>query len=84
MGVPAGALAGEYVGVSAEIGLGLGAGANVLLGGSDRTIALQPLSLQGVDRDQRDRGRVIAQPALVLGTDRPAQLRFKVIEALTT
>jgi hypothetical protein len=46
-GVPAGALAGEYVGVSGDIGIGVGAGANVLLGGSDRTIALQPLSLQG-------------------------------------
>jgi hypothetical protein len=46
-GVPAGALAGEYVGVSADVGVGLGAGANVLLGGSNRTIALQPLSLQG-------------------------------------
>jgi hypothetical protein len=46
-GVPAGALAGEYVGVSADVGIGLGAGANVLLGGSNRTIALQPLSLQG-------------------------------------
>ena len=46
-GVPAGALAGEYVGVSADFGLGLGAGANVLVGGSNRTIALQPLSLQG-------------------------------------
>src|SRR5215472_575520 len=46
-GVPAGALAGEYVGVSADVGLGLGGGANVLLGGSNRTIALQPLSLQG-------------------------------------
>ena len=46
-GVPAGALAGEYVGVSADVGLGLGAGANVLLGGSNRTVALQPLSLQG-------------------------------------
>jgi uncharacterized protein DUF992 len=46
-GVPAGALAGEYVGVSADVGLGLGAGANVLLGGSNRTIALQPLSVQG-------------------------------------
>jgi len=47
VGVPAGALAGEYVGVSADVGLGLGAGANVLLGGSNRTIALQPLSVQG-------------------------------------
>jgi hypothetical protein len=46
-GLPAGALAGEYVGVSGDLGIGLGAGANVLLGGSGRTIALQPLSLQG-------------------------------------
>ena len=46
-GVPAGALAGEYVGASGDIGIGLGAGANVLVGGSGRTIALQPLSLQG-------------------------------------
>src|SRR5262245_14548012 len=58
-GVAAGALAGEYVGVSADVGIGLGAGANIqypstclqtwlsLLGGSNRTIALQPLSLQG-------------------------------------
>jgi hypothetical protein len=46
-GMPAGALAGEYVGVSGDVGIGLGAGANVLVGGSNRTIALQPLSLQG-------------------------------------
>ena len=46
-GVPAGALAGDYVGVSGDIGIGVGAGANVLLGGSGRTFALQPLSLQG-------------------------------------
>jgi hypothetical protein len=46
-GVPAGALAGEYVGASGDVGLGLGAGANVLLGGSGRTIALQPLSVEG-------------------------------------
>jgi hypothetical protein len=46
-GVRAGALAGEYVGVSGDIGVGLGAGANVLVGGSGRTFALQPVSLQG-------------------------------------
>lgn len=46
-GVPAGALAGDYVGVSGDIGIGVGAGANVLLGGSGRTFALQPISLQG-------------------------------------
>jgi hypothetical protein len=46
-GVPAGALTGEYVGASGDIGIGLGAGANVLVGGSGRTFALQPISLQG-------------------------------------
>jgi Protein of unknown function (DUF992) len=42
-----GALAGEYAGASAEATLGAGLGANVLLGGSNRTIALQPLSVGG-------------------------------------
>ena len=46
-GIAAGALAGEYVGASGDIGLGLGVGANVLVGGSGRTIALQPLSVEG-------------------------------------
>jgi len=46
-GIPAGALAGEYVGASGDIGLGLGAGANVLIGGSQRSFALQPVSLEG-------------------------------------
>lgn len=46
-GAPAGALAGEYVGASGDIGLGLGVGANVLIGGSGRTFALQPVSLEG-------------------------------------
>ena len=42
-----GALAGEYVGASGDIAVGVGVGANVLLGGSNRTIALQPLSVEG-------------------------------------
>ncbi len=46
-GTATGALAGEYIGASGDIGLGLGAGANVLVGGSGRTFALQPLSLEG-------------------------------------
>ncbi len=46
-GVAPGALAGEYVGASGDLGLGIGAGANMLVGGSARTFALQPLSLQG-------------------------------------
>jgi hypothetical protein len=46
-GPPPGALAGEYVGATGEIGLGLGAGVNVLFGGSGRSFALQPVSLEG-------------------------------------
>ncbi len=42
-----GALAGEYVGASGTVSLGLGVGAQVLVGGSDRSIALQPLSVEG-------------------------------------
>jgi hypothetical protein len=42
-----GALAGTYVGASGDIALGLGAGANVLIGGSNRTVALQPISVEG-------------------------------------
>ena len=45
--VEAGALAGNYAGVSAEATAGLGVGANALLGGSHKSIALQPLSVQG-------------------------------------
>lgn len=41
-----GALAGDYIGASAEITAGLGAGANVLIGGAGPTYVLQPLSLQ--------------------------------------
>ncbi len=46
-GIPVGALAGEYVGASGDIGLGVGVGANVLVGGSNRSVALQPVSLEG-------------------------------------
>ena len=46
-GLPAGALAGEYVGASGDVGFVVGGGANVLVGGSGRTVTLQPLSLQG-------------------------------------
>jgi uncharacterized protein DUF992 len=41
------ALAGNYAGATAEATVGAGLGANVLVGGSDRTIALQPVSVQG-------------------------------------
>ncbi len=42
-----GALSGHYGGASGEATVGLGAGANVLIGGSNRTITLQPVSVQG-------------------------------------
>ena len=42
-----GVLAGSYAGAAAEATLGAGLGANVLVGGNDRSVALQPLSIQG-------------------------------------
>jgi hypothetical protein len=42
-----GFLAGEYVGASGEVTIAAGLGANVLVGGSNRTVALQPVSLTG-------------------------------------
>jgi hypothetical protein len=46
-GVPHGALAGKYVGASGDVSLGVGVGANALVGGSRQSIALQPLSVEG-------------------------------------
>jgi hypothetical protein len=40
------ALAGDYVGAGAEATVAVGLGANVLIGGNNRTIALQPISIQ--------------------------------------
>lgn len=42
-----GALAGNYGGASAEATVGAGLGANVLVGGSNRTVTLQPVSVTG-------------------------------------
>jgi len=42
-----GMLTGTYVGASAEMSVAAGLGANVLVGGSNRAVALQPLSVQG-------------------------------------
>jgi hypothetical protein len=41
------ALSGNYVGATGSATVGVGAGANVLVGGSNRTISLQPLSIEG-------------------------------------
>ncbi len=42
-----GVLAGSYVGATGSATVGVGAGANVLIGGSNRTISLQPVSIEG-------------------------------------
>jgi hypothetical protein len=42
-----GAIQGEYAGATAQANVGVGLGANVLVGGLDKSIALQPLSVEG-------------------------------------
>jgi hypothetical protein len=44
--IGSGTLTGSYVGASARAALGPGFGANVLIGGSRRSIVLQPLSIE--------------------------------------
>jgi hypothetical protein len=46
-GIPRGALAGNYGGASGDIALGVGVGANAMIGGSHKSIALQPVSVEG-------------------------------------
>jgi hypothetical protein len=43
----AGALSGDYGGATASATVGVGVGANALVGGSGNTISLQPLSIEG-------------------------------------
>ena len=43
----AGSLAGTYAGPSADATAGVGVGANVLIGGSNKTVSLQPVSIEG-------------------------------------
>ena len=42
-----GSLAGDYIGATGEATVAVGLGANVLMGGSNRQVALQPLSISG-------------------------------------
>jgi uncharacterized protein DUF992 len=42
-----GALAGDYGGATGSASIGVGLGANVLVGGSKNSIALQPVSIEG-------------------------------------
>jgi hypothetical protein len=43
-----GALTGDYGGVTASASAGVGAGANALVGGNNKTISLQPVSIEGL------------------------------------
>ena len=45
VGPDAGFLAGDYFGASGQVTVAAGLGANVLVGGSNRTVALQPVSV---------------------------------------
>jgi hypothetical protein len=47
MDVAAGALAGQYAGVTGSASVGAGVGANVLVGGLNKSITLQPVSIEG-------------------------------------
>jgi len=44
-----GALAGDYGGVSGSVAAVYGVGANALIGGSDKSIVLQPVSVEGIE-----------------------------------
>ena len=46
-GFSRGALSGQYAGVSADASAGIGGGANALVGGSNKSVVLQPFSVQG-------------------------------------
>ena len=43
-----GALQGTYGGLTASVAVGAGVGANAMIGGFDRAIQLQPLSVEGL------------------------------------
>jgi len=42
-----GALAGHYTGATGSATVGLGAGANIMVGGSNKSFTIQPISLEG-------------------------------------
>lgn len=44
---PIAGLEGNYTGVTADASVGIGGGANVLVGGTNKTVSLQPVSLEG-------------------------------------
>jgi hypothetical protein len=66
-----GALAGHYAGATASAAVGVGAGANVLIGGFKHSIALQPVSIEGQNGLNVAAG--ITELSLRLDQTRPAK-----------
>jgi hypothetical protein len=66
-----GALTGHYAGATASAAVGVGAGANVLVGGLNSSIALQPVSIEGQNGLNVAAG--IASMALKFDTAKPAK-----------
>jgi hypothetical protein len=64
-----GALAGHYGGATARAAIGVGAGANVLVGGFKHSIALQPVSIEGENGLNVAAG--IAELSLKLNNNKP-------------
>jgi hypothetical protein len=65
----AGALAGHYGGATASAAIGVGAGANVLVGDFKHSIALQPVSIEGENGLNVAAG--IAELSLKLNKNKP-------------
>ncbi len=66
-----GALAGHYGGATASAAVGVGAGANVLIGGLKDSIALQPVSIEGQNGLNVAAG--VAQMSLKFNEAKPAK-----------
>jgi hypothetical protein len=66
-----GALAGHYGGATASAAVGVGAGANVLVGGFNSSLALQPVSIEGQNGLNIAAG--VAQMTLVFNKEKPAK-----------
>jgi hypothetical protein len=66
-----GALSGHYGGATASAAVGVGAGANVLVGGLNSSIALQPVSIEGQNGLNVAAG--VASMTLKFDTAKPAK-----------
>src|SRR6202451_2991499 len=66
-----GALTGHYGGATASAAVGVGAGANVLVGGFHSSIALQPVSIEGQNGLNVAAG--VAELSLKFDTNKPAK-----------